>query len=268
MRRRAADISATEPGARLPVSRAGDELTRLAETLNTMLGRLEEALARERRFVDDASHELRTPLALHRVELELALKHATSERELRTAMASAMEEIDRLIDLAEQLLVVARSEDGEIGIDRRPFAIEDALTATEARFAARAGQAQRSVTHESAPGLVLNADRIRIEQALTNLVENALRHGAGSVRLAARPGGAVVELHVTDEGDGFPDAFIDHAFERFSRADGGRGRGGTGLGLAVVDSIARAHGGAAHARNRPEGGTDVWIEIPAPAPSR
>jgi signal transduction histidine kinase len=268
MRRRAAEISATDPGARLPVSEAGDELTRLAETLNTMLGRLEEALARERRFVDDASHELRTPLALHRVELELALLHAHDEAELRTAIASAIEEIDRLIGLAEQLLVVARSEEGEVAIDRQPFAIEDALAATEARFAARAGQAKRSIAHDSAPGLVLDADRMRIEQALTNLVENALRHGDGAVRLAARTDGAAFELHVTDEGPGFPEAFIDHAFERFSRADGGRGRGGTGLGLAVVDSIARAHGGSAHAGNRPEGGADVWIEIPSPGTSR
>jgi signal transduction histidine kinase len=266
MRRRAAEISATDPGARLPVSEAGDELTRLAETLNTMLGRLEEALARERRFVDDASHELRTPLALHRVELELALLHAADETELRTAIGSAMEEIDRLIGLAEQLLVVARSEDGEVAIDRQPFAIEDALTATEARFAARAGQEERSVSHEAPPGLVLDADRLRIEQALTNLVENALRHGAGPVRIEARPNGSAVELHVTDEGTGFPEGFIDHAFERFSRADAGRERGGTGLGLAVVDSIARAHGGGAHARNRAEGGADVWIEIPFSAP--
>ena len=262
MRRRAAEISASEPGARLPVSEARDELSRLAETLNTMLGRLEEALARERRFVDDASHELRTPLALHRVELELALLHAADEVELRAAIASAMEEIDRLIGLAEQLLVVARSEDGEVPLDRKPFAVEDAIAAIEARFAARAGQAHRSVTHEPADGLTLNADRLRIEQALTNLVENALRHGAGPVRLEVRRNGAAVELHVTDAGPGFPGEFIDRAFERFSRSDTARGRGGTGLGLAVVDSIARAHGGSAHARNRKEGGADVWIEIP------
>jgi signal transduction histidine kinase len=262
MRGRAAEISANEPGARLPVSDARDELSRLAETLNTMLGRLEDALARERRFVDDASHELRTPLALHRVELELALLHAADEAELRAAIASAMEEIDRLIGLAEQLLVVARSEDGEVAIDRKPFSVEDALTATEARFAARAGQAQRSVTHEPAADLVLEADRLRVEQALTNMVENALRHGAGEVRLEARRNGAAVELHVTDQGTGIPDEFIDRAFERFSRSDTGRGRGGTGLGLSVVDSIARAHGGSAHARNRTDGGADVWIELP------
>ena len=113
MRQRAAEIS-SDGGARLPVPETNDELSRLGETLNAMLGRLETALEHERRFVDDASHELRTPLALHKIELELALSHARDENELREAISSATEEIDRLIELAEQLLVVARSEDGRV----------------------------------------------------------------------------------------------------------------------------------------------------------
>jgi signal transduction histidine kinase len=263
MRRQAAEISASEPGARLPVPAAEDELRRLGETLNAMLGRLEEALDRERRFVDDASHELRTPLALHKIELELALLHATDAAELRAAIASATEEIDRLIALAEQLLVVARHEDGELRLDREPFVVDDALAAISARFAARAKRAGRSLRWEVPPEApVLEADRPRVEQALTNLVDNALIHGAGDVTLQARPSNGSVELHVTDEGAGIPDGFIEHAFERFSRADGARGEGGSGLGLAVVDSIARAHGGSAHARNRPGGGADVWIALP------
>jgi signal transduction histidine kinase len=263
MRRRAAEISASEPGARLPVPEAEDELRRLGETLNAMLGRLEDALERERRFVDDASHELRTPLALHRIELELALLHAKDEGELRDAIASATDEIDRLIGLAEQLLVVARIEDGELRIAREPFVIEDALAAVSARFAARAARAGRTLSYEVPPEApVLKADRTRVEQALTNLVDNALVHGEGAIKLQSRPNGASVELHVTDEGAGIPEDFIDRAFERFSRPDGGRAEGGTGLGLAVVDSIAVAHSGSAHARNLPGGGADVWIEIP------
>ncbi len=261
MRRRAAEISASEPGERLPVPAARDEISRLGDTLNAMLGRLEEALERERRFVDDASHELRTPLALHKIELELALLHASGEAELRTAIASATDEIDRLIALAEQLLVVARSEDGEVRIDRQPFAAEDAIGAITARFAGRAARAGRPLEHVRSD-LELEADRARVEQALTNLVDNALSHGEGAVTIEARPNGAGVEIHVTDEGPGMPEDFIEHAFERFSRADVARTRGGTGLGLAVVDAIARAHGGSAHARNRPEGGADVWIELP------
>ncbi len=263
MRRRAAEISASEPGARLPVPEAQDELRRLGETLNEMLARLEQALERERRFVDDASHELRTPLALHKTELELALLHAAGEDELREAIASATDEIDRLIALAEQLLVVARNEDGELRVEREPFAVEDALAAISARFAARAGRAGRSLTYSAPAGSPpLDADRLRVEQGLTNLVDNALVHGEGAVRLEARANDGLVELHVTDEGPGIPDEFIGRAFERFSRADGARARGGTGLGLAVVDAIARAHGGSAHARNRPGGGADVWLEVP------
>jgi signal transduction histidine kinase len=102
-----------------------------------------------------------------------------------------------------------------------------------------------------------------LEQALTSLVDNALRHGAGAVRLSAQRENGLVAIHVTDEGAGFPDDFLPHAFERFSRADAARGRGGAGLGLAIVDTIATAHGGAAYAVNRPEGGADVSLTLPA-----
>jgi signal transduction histidine kinase len=94
------------------------------------------------------------------------------------------------------------------------------------------------------------------------MVDNALRHGGGEVRIWARESGDRVELHVADRGPGFEPGFIARAFERFSRADAARGRGGSGLGLAIVDTIARAHGGRAGAANGPDGGADVWIEIP------
>ena len=113
MRRRATEISAAESEQRLPVPPAQDELRRLGETLNEMLDRLEAACERERAFVDDASHELRTPLALHKSELELALRYGGSREELRAAIASAIEEADRLSQLAENLLVIARSDKGD-----------------------------------------------------------------------------------------------------------------------------------------------------------
>jgi two-component system, OmpR family, sensor kinase len=264
MRRRAATISAREPGERLPVSDAGDELTRLGETLNAMLARLESALERERRFVDDASHELRTPLALHRTELELALRHANSEAELREAIASSIEESDRVIQLAEDLLVIARSEKGELVVSREPEPVEALFATVRERFNARAEESGRELLVEGTDGLEVEGDRLRLEQALTNMVDNALRHGEGEIRLWARGEDARVELHVSDSGSGFPPDFLPRAFERFSRADVGRPRGGTGLGLAIVETIALAHGGAAGARNEPgSGGADVWIEIPS-----
>jgi signal transduction histidine kinase len=266
MRRRAAEISASEPDERLPLPAAKDELRRLGETLNQMLGRLEAALERERRFVDDASHELRTPLTLHKTELELALRYATDEEELRAAIASAGEEIDRLIQLAEDLLVVARSEQGELTVAREDVPVGELLGTVGERFRARVEQSKRPLLVDGGDGTV-RGDRLRLEQALTSMVDNALRYSDGEVRLWARRNGSRVELHVSDDGPGFPPDFIDRAFDRFSRADAARARGGTGLGLAIVDTIARAHGGRGAAANTPEGGADVWIELPAGASS-
>jgi heavy metal sensor kinase len=263
MRRRAAAISATEPGGRLPVPPANDEITRLGHTLNDMLARLEGALSRERIFVSDASHELRTPLAVLKTELELALRKGRSRQELESALRSATEETDRVVQLAEDLLVIARSDQGRLPV--RPGRIEalDVLAEVRDRFAVRSRELKRTVVVEGPAGLGFVADSHRLRQALGNMLDNALRHGEGDVRLSARESNGRVELHVSDEGPGFPPEFIALAFERFSRADEGRSRGGTGLGLAIVDAIARAHHGNARAANRPEGGADVWLEVPA-----
>ncbi len=109
---------------------------------------------------------------------------------------------------------------------------------------------------------LIEADPLRLEQALGNLVDNALVHGAGAVTLSARARDGVIELHVADRGSGFPAAFLQRAFDRFSRADEARTAPGTGLGLSIVALIARAHGGEAHARNDPGGGADVWLTVP------
>lgn len=263
MRRRAAEISASGPGERLPVPTADDELRRLGRTLNEMLDRIEATLERERRFVDDASHELRTPLALHRTELELALRHGGTARELRAALVSGLDDTDRLIQLAEDLLVVARSEDGKLALALEPLTVSDLLATLGERFAARAAESERGLVVEKAQGLVIVGDRLRLEQALTNVVDNAFRHGEGEVRIWARRSGRVVELHVSDRGPGFPPAFVGRAFDRFSRADAARGPGGSGLGLAIVEAIAVAHEGRTGAADDPRGGADVWIEIPA-----
>ncbi len=263
MRRRAAEISAGDYGERLPVPPVDDELGRLGTTLNEMLGRLEAAIERERRFVDDASHELRTPLALHRAELELALRYGDDPEGLRRSIASAIEEVDRLVALAEALLVVARSGEGGLALARETVAVGDVFDTVLERFRTRAATAGRSLQAVAGGELTVYADRLRLEQALTGLIDNALRHGAGEVRLWGEERDRNVVMHVTDEGAGFPADFIEHAFERFSRADAARGRGGAGLGLAIVDTIATAHGGSATARNLAEGGADVSIEVPA-----
>jgi two-component system, OmpR family, sensor kinase len=243
------------------VPKAEDELRRLGETLNQMLDRLEAALGRERAFVDDASHELRTPLALHKAELELALRYGGSREELRASIASAIEEADRLSALAENLLVIARSDKGKLHVEPEPLEVAALFATVVQRMSDRARDANRTLDVDEPDGLMVEADRLRVEQALMNLLENAMRHGRGEVSVWARTRDAVVELHVSDAGPGFPSDFLPHAFERFRRADAARSSEGAGLGLAIVASIAEAHGGRAEARNSSGGGADVWIEL-------
>jgi heavy metal sensor kinase len=262
MRRRAAEISAETPGERLPVPTTHDEVERLGTTLNKMLGRLEDALRRERDFVADAGHELRTPLALLRTELELALRHGVSQDDLREAIAVSALEVDRLAQLAEDLLLIARSERGELPLRLETLDAKAVLANVASRFAWRAEEADRPVAHESPPGLRVRADRLRLEQALGNLVDNALRYGNGRIRLRAASVNGRVELHVEDEGRGFSPAFLAHAFERFSRPDSAREGGGAGLGLSIARTIAEAHGGSAEVANGPDGGADVWLAVP------
>jgi signal transduction histidine kinase len=227
------------------------------------LGRLETALEREREFVADAGHELRTPLAVLRTELELALRYGESPDELREAIRASSEEVDRLTQLAEDLLLIAGSDRGKLPL--RIEAIDPAILLASVinRFRWRAETTQRSLACDVGPDARLSGDRLRLEQALANMVDNALRHGCGEVRVAFAGSNGNIELHVTDEGAGFPPQFLGHAFERFSRDDRGRGGSGAGLGLAIVEAIAQAHGGEAHAANRPSGGADVWLVLPA-----
>ncbi len=262
MRRRAAEISAERLGERLPIPPSGDELSRLGETLNEMLARLEQALARERAFVADASHELRTPLALLRAELDLALRHAQTEAELREALREASEETDRLIQLATDLLLIAGSEQGEIPLRPESIAAAELLESVRNRFAWRAEEAARPLRASAPGGLVFTGDRLRLEQALGNLVDNALRHGQGTIRLEARRLDGRVELHVRDEGRGFSEEFLPRAFGRFIRGEESRTSGGAWLGLAIVEAIARAHGCNAQARNEDPPGADVWVTLP------
>jgi signal transduction histidine kinase len=232
-------------------------------TLNDMLERLQAAVEHERRFVADASHELRTPLALLRTELELALRRPRSHDELTDALRSAAEETERLSRLAEDLLFLARADQGTLPLRLEVVRAEDLLTNVAARFASRADNLHRRLDVQPADGgAEIEVDPGRIEQALTNLVDNALVYGAGAVELSCEVSGGIVELHVRDAGPGFPPDFRARAFDRFSRADEARSNGGAGLGLSIVELVARAHGGSVGLGDRPGPGADVWLALP------
>lgn len=267
MRQQATHISAEDLDVRLPLPVGEDEIRRLGLTLNEMLDRLHGGLDRERRFVSDASHELRTPLAVLKGELEVALRVNRTQREWREAVTSAIDEADRVISLGEQLLILARAHAGQLPLDETLVLTDEVLEQAAESFRAAARRAGREVVVADTWPHRLYGDVMRIRQALEILVDNALRHGAGPIRLIAVARDGWLELHVTDRGSGFPEEFLPRALDRFARADSARTRGGSGLGLSIADAIARAHGGRLHIRNAPDGGADVWMRLPAAGPA-
>src|SRR5918995_5531520 len=267
MRAEAAAISAGDPGRRLPVPGTGDELGRLAKTLNAMLDRLEEAIERERRFVDDASHEPRTPLSNLKAELDLALRRSRTADELEHALRSASEEADRLGRLADDLLVLARADRGRLPIRRETIDVAEMVGGAVDSFAARASERGVGIDVRVTEELRADVDELRMRQALGNLLDNGLRYipPGSRMRVAAERHDGSLRLEVLDTGPGFPPEFLSVAFEAFARPDVSRSRpgGGTGLGLAIVAAVAEAHGGTVVADNLPGGGAVVVLSIPA-----
>jgi two-component system OmpR family sensor kinase len=255
MRREAAAVSASEPARRLHVPRTGDEMERLATTLNSMLDRLQEALERERRFVDDASHELRTPLATLRGEIDLALTRRRDAAELEASLRLAQEDVIRLQRLADDLLVMARMRGGRIPLHRVETSLAGLITRSVRDVEPRAATA--GVTIEvDVPDEKVKLDPERMEQALRNLLENAIRHAprASVVRVSASRLVGSTRFIVADSGPGFPADLLPDAFEPFTRGEVETASStGAGLGLAIVRAVAEAHGGSVSAENAPDG---------------
>ena len=188
MRRRAEEVSLADGVQRLPLPEARDEIHRLGETLNEMLERLRRSFERERSFVADASHELRTPVAVIKTEIEGALRAGGHDPQVHEALVASLEECDHLGQLAEDLLVVARAGEGELELHPEPLDVRELLERTRGRFADRAAERGRSIRVEADDGQIVYGDELRLRQALGNLVDNALRHGAGEIVLSVAPG--------------------------------------------------------------------------------
>lgn len=262
MRRRAASIDADHHEHHLPVPDTRDEIARLGRTLNAMLTRLHTALTRERQFIADASHELRTPLSLLTTELELALRRPRTHDELTTALHSALTETQRLTRLAEDLLTLSRADRQQPTPLSTSVELAPVLQAVADRFQQAFHADERHITVDAPTGLAALVHRGDLDRALTNLVDNAVRHTIGDIHLTGGHTDGRAEIHVLDEGPGFPEHFLPRAFDRFTRPDTARTQHGTGLGLAITSALLTANGGHAHVANRPHAGADAWLSLP------
>jgi signal transduction histidine kinase len=257
------EISRVDVARRLPDPGTDDEIGELARTLNAMLARLAVSFERERAFVDDASHELRSPLAVLQTELELALSGPASPVAQRAALVSALEETRRLVQLAEDLLVLSRASAGQLPTRHTALDVAAvARTAVERLVGSRSGV---SMQVTGAANAVTDPDRL--EQILTNLLTNALRYAHSEVQVDVRVTDGQAELVVADDGPGFAQDFVPRAFDRFSQSDPARSRaasGGSGLGLAIVAALCASLGATVVATNEgPDGGALVRVTLPA-----
>ncbi|MHB1874717.1 MAG: sensor histidine kinase [Streptosporangiaceae bacterium] len=268
MRRQAAEMSARDQDAFLSVPRSRDEIAALASTLNGLLARLQGALSQQRGFVASAGHELRTPLSALRAELELADHPDRTRADLAAAIRAATADTDRIIRLAENLLLLARSDDGRPVVALRTMSIGTVLGPCAAGFAGLAAGQGATIASDVPDGLMADLDELRFRQVADNLLANALRFSppGSTVLLRARSDGPAVLIEVLDEGPGFPAEFLPRAFDRFSRPDHSRSRqdGGAGLGLAIARALVEAHHGTVAVGNRPGGG--AWARVVLPGP--
>ena len=269
LRRRAAALSARDASSRLPVPATKDEVAALAGTMNDLLGRLHDALARQRAFVADASHELRTPFAVLSAELELAARTGRSRDELASAVTSASEEAARLSRLTDDLLLLATSDEDRLAARTGPTDLAYLLAKAAALAGQRGADVGVTCRADVPDGLSADLDPILIRRAVDNLLDNALRFAPprSQIVISGRVHRRDIVITVTDAGPGFPAEYLPRAFERFSRPDSARARadGGAGLGLSIVKAIAQAHGGQVTAGNQDSGGAVVRIDLPGAA---
>jgi heavy metal sensor kinase len=271
--RTARRINAESLGKRIPVEDTQDELGQLAETFNSMLARLEDSFNRTKQFTADASHELRTPLAILKGETEVALRWGKDPEELRQTLVSNLEEIDRMGHIIEDLLLLAKSEAGELRLDIREFSLGDLLQDLylQGKTLGEPKNIDISLRLQVTEDIRLKGDQFQLHRLMLNLVNNAIKYtpenGRVEIRLAVEGSEAV--LAVADSGIGIAAEHLPHLFERFYRVDEARNRavGGTGLGLAIVKSIAEAHEGRVEIESTPGKGSVFTVRLPLAGPT-
>jgi heavy metal sensor kinase len=240
-------ITADRLHERLSVPNEHDEIGRLAAVINETFGRLESSFEQLRRFTADASHELRTPLSVIRGIGELGLRETRAPSEYKDAIGSMLEEVDRLTRLVDTLLRLSRGDAGTVRLSRDVLDLGDLARDVVASLGILAEERRQRLQVTTADNVRVSADRLVLRDAITNVVDNAIKYGppGSTIDLRVDANRDQATVTVTDEGTGIPAAHRDRIFDRFYRIDEGRSRemGGTGLGLAIAKWAVEAHGG-------------------------
>ncbi len=259
-------ISIENLSGRLPVPATGDEIAGLAAVLNSMLARLEAAVTTLSQFAGDASHELRTPLAVIRTTAELALRRERTPEAYRTALQEVVSESERMTQLVEDLLILARSDAGAVDMPRAGTDVRQVLTEVNEEMATLAHAAGIRVTLALGDGpAVISANRQALHRLFMVLLDNALKYSraGGEVILGVTRGEGLISASVEDFGEGIGEADLPHIFKRFYQADQARSVDGHGLGLSLAQSIARAHGAEIDVRSTLGKGTVFRVIFPS-----
>jgi heavy metal sensor kinase len=267
----AGEIGVARLGDRLDDPGTGDEVAHLAATLNTMLSRIQDGVQEQRRLVADTSHELRSPLAAMRAELDVSLHADELDPPARAVLESTREEVIRLSRMVDDLLTLAGADEGRLDLMLTGADLGEVAGEVARAMEPLAAAHEITLRLEPAPAPV-TGDRDRLQQAIGNLVDNAIKYSppGAVVRITTATEGDEAVVRVADAGPGVAPELRERVFDRFFRADASRTRatGGSGIGLAIVRELARAHGGRAWVQSRPGGGSVFGLALPsAPAPS-
>ena len=257
-------LNPADLSARLPRSGAGDELDRLAETINALLDRLASYHAQAARFTADASHELRGPLAAIRAAIDVAVQQPRSADEYRDFLGDLGEQCDRLTALVNGLLLLARGDAGQIELRRAPIRLCDLVRDVVEMYHPLAEERSVRLEHRGDAAAIVEGDGQLLRQLISNLVDNAIKFnrpgGRVAISVSAEP--ANVTVTVADTGVGVPPEHIEHIFERFYQADSARCSAGSGLGLSICHWIVAAHGGTLHVSSEPGAGSAFTVTLP------
>jgi len=243
-----------------------DEFGKLIHAFNTMTERLEVSFERMRTFTLDVAHEIRTPLTVLSGEAELALYKRCDEKEAQELAATCLEETARIQRIIDDLLTLSQGDLGEIDLESAPVALDELVRDLWEDASILASGKDLTVELGPNPPAVVRADKIRLRQLLRALVSNAVRYTepGGTIRIGAEVGQRSIQIRIEDTGIGIPPEHLPRIFDRFYRVDASRSReqGGSGLGLAVARSLARAHGGDISVTSRPGEGSTFLVHLP------